>query len=541
MSPRSQRIRLGVFVVLAAVLFATLVLLFGSLPTFFERTTTYTIRFTEAPGLAPGAPVRRSGVRIGEVRRISLDEDRGIVRVQVAIRSPYTIRKNEQPTIVAGLLGSDASIDFLPKPVEPGEPVDRDPVEPGAELVGVRAATVGTVLRGAADVVPTTQETLNEIRKSVQRLEKLGARIEKSVPLADETLRAYRDLARRAQAAIPEFEKTNEQAQDFIRSARAVLPEVERTAEQYRLLAQDVRSNIPEVMKTVREIQELAVGLRNALPSVERAADEFRELASDVRRMVPTVRNAVEDVAATARSATKLIEEFDVFWQRNRDTVQDILGNLNRFTGQASKLVTDENINKINATITNTRNASDQLPKISRDLADITEQGRTTVRRLNETLMRLEKPLEDFSKAMADAQRVLADMGRITGPFSGRSEQISRNLDEITTKLNATLGDVRALMAAIDRADGSLKRFLTDPSLYNNIDAAVLTVLRSIPRIDRILKDFETFADKLARHPELLGVGGAVRPSTGLKDPPTPPIGSQPQTPVIHTPHSPKR
>ena len=35
--------------------------------------------------------------------------------------------------------------------------------------------------------------------------------------------------------------------------------------------------------------------------------------------------------------------------------------------------------------------------------------------------------------------------------------------------------------------------------------------------------DFETFADKLARHPEALGIGGVVRPGTGLKDPPTPP------------------
>jgi hypothetical protein len=32
----------------------------------------------------------------------------------------------------------------------------------------------------------------------------------------------------------------------------------------------------------------------------------------------------------------------------------------------------------------------------------------------------------------------------------------------------------------------------------------------------------ETFADKLARHPELLGVRGAIRPSEGLKQPPQP-------------------
>jgi phospholipid/cholesterol/gamma-HCH transport system substrate-binding protein len=31
----------------------------------------------------------------------------------------------------------------------------------------------------------------------------------------------------------------------------------------------------------------------------------------------------------------------------------------------------------------------------------------------------------------------------------------------------------------------------------------------------------EIFADKLARHPELIGIGGAIRPSSGLKESPS--------------------
>jgi hypothetical protein len=47
-------------------------------------------------------------------------------------------------------------------------------------------------------------------------------------------------------------------------------------------------------------------------------------------------------------------------------------------------------------------------------------------------------------------------------------------------------------------------------------------LVRIMPRLDRIMKDFETFADKLARHPEAIGLGGVVRPGSGLKDPPAP-------------------
>ena len=120
-----------------------------------------------------------------------------------------------------------------------------------------------------------------------------------------------------------------------------------------------------------------------------------------------------------------------------------------------------------------------------------------------------------------------------------RSGGFFRGFNDTNVKLNLILDDVRALLKAIDKADGSFKRFLTDPSLYNTVDATAATVMKLLPRVDRILKDFETFADKLARHPEAIGIGGVVKPGDGLKNPPTPPI--QPQGGIPVQVHSPKR
>lgn len=554
MSNRNLRVRLGLFVVLASVLFGSLIVMFNTLPGLFRRSSAYYVRFTDAPGLASGAPVRRSGVRIGEVRDITLDEKSGIVLVQLAIRSPYTIRKNEQPTLMTGLLGSDATIDLIPRPVEDGEPVDRAEVPPGAELVGVRAATVGTLLKGASEVVPSTQETLAEIRKSIQRIEKLAARVEKSVPLAEDTIRSYRDLARRAEASIPEFEKTNTQMQELIRTARGVIPDVQVTVEQYRQVAKSVDAAIPEILKTNKDIGELARGLNNALPTAEATLEEYRDLASDLRKMRPRIEGVLDDFGGTARAAQKLIEEFDVFWQKNRDPVTESIANLNKNLSQLLKLVSDDNLNKISSTITNVNTAAESFPQTSRNIRDISEQGKTTVRKVNDSLTKLERPLDDLSKVMGDiqkftvsAQSTLNDIQRITRPLGDRAPQISRNIDESLEKVNQTLGDVRALMRTIDKADGLLKKVLTDPSLYNNLDAAAVMVVKMIPRIDRILKDFEVFADKVARHPESLGVGGAVRPGSGLKNPPSPPINMQPHgpppgaVPILHTPFSPRK
>ena len=123
--------------------------MFGSLPAVFKRSNLYTIRFVDAPGVGPGTPVRRSGVRIGEVRDVLLDDERGIVRVRIAIDPRFSLRRNEQPTLTIGLLGTDASIDFVPVPTEEGQAVDRSALEPGSEMAGVRPANVNTLLNRA--------------------------------------------------------------------------------------------------------------------------------------------------------------------------------------------------------------------------------------------------------------------------------------------------------------------------------------------------------------------------------------------------------
>ena len=93
------------------------------------------------PGIGPGTPVRRSGVRIGQVTGLSLDDTTGQVRVQIAVEKPYTLHRDEVPTIVTGFLGGDANIDFLPKKPEPGQPTDRSPEPPGARFPAIATPT----------------------------------------------------------------------------------------------------------------------------------------------------------------------------------------------------------------------------------------------------------------------------------------------------------------------------------------------------------------------------------------------------------------
>ena len=458
MNDRTMRLGIGLFVLTAVVLLGALIVMFGSLPSYFKRSNTYTIRFVDAPGVAPGTPVRRSGVRIGEVQDVILDDERGIVRVRVAIDPRYKLRRNEQPTLNIGLLGSDVTIDFMPTPTEEGQPVDRTVLEPDSEIVGIRPVNVSTLLNRASEVAPTAQDTLNEIRRSLQRLERIS-------------------------------------------------PRIEQTLDEYRDLAKDIRRNIPELEKTNKEYQNLAKNANRIIPDLEQTNKEYQDLAKDVRKALPGAQRNLDDIGAAARNWSKLGERLNVWAQGNLENVTQAIENLNTALTRVANVLNEENQRNLSATLKNTNTASQRFNNITRNLDAILEDSRPLPKNLNTTLSKADAAMDDLRKTFA--------------PFTARSESTARNLDESIAKLNRMLTDFSGLTKVLDQ-DGTVQRLLKDPSLYNNLNDAACQLLRSVPRFDRILKDFETFADKLARHPELLGVRGAVRPSDGLKNPPQP-------------------
>jgi phospholipid/cholesterol/gamma-HCH transport system substrate-binding protein len=438
MTQRAKLLQIGLFVVAAILLLGTLILVFDSLPRLFKPAKLYTIRFDEATGVASGTPVRRFGVRIGEVRQVVIDEDRAIVRVVIGVEPQFTLRRNEQPTLTTAIIGSNTVIDFIPQQGTEGQPPDRSPLAPGAEIVGVRQASIGSLLGQASEVVPSTQEALNEMRKSLQRLERMS-------PLTEDTLKEYRDLAHQLNQAMPDLRQTN---------------------------------------------------------------TEIQKLARDVDRQIPAARQTIDDVGAAARTYQKLGERLDVWFQTNQDALTKAVNQLNTVLTQVSGVLSEANQRNLAEILKNTRQASERLDPTLRDIDETVKESQRTIQHLDRTL--------------TQTDQVLGDIQKMTRPFSQRSETISRNLDESLSRLNQTLGDINAMMRTIDSHDGTVQRLLMDPSLYANINAAACQLALAMKRVDQMLKDLNVFADKLARHPELLGVRGAIRPDSGLKDPPKP-------------------
>src|SRR3954464_10386416 len=114
MNDQAIRFRLGIFVLAALLIMGILVTLFGGMPTIFKHTNPYIIVFPNASGIAVGSPVRKSGVKIGEVSNVKLDDLNGKVNVGIEVDKDFTLRKSDQATLMSALLGGDAFIAFFP-------------------------------------------------------------------------------------------------------------------------------------------------------------------------------------------------------------------------------------------------------------------------------------------------------------------------------------------------------------------------------------------------------------------------------------------
>ena len=116
MNERVMQFRIGMFVIVAGLVLTMLLVWFGESPTLFRGHRYVVVHYDEAPGVAEGIPVRKSGIRVGQVAAIAFDDRPNQpdgVLVTLSLEPKYQIREGTIPRITRSLIG-DASIDLLP-------------------------------------------------------------------------------------------------------------------------------------------------------------------------------------------------------------------------------------------------------------------------------------------------------------------------------------------------------------------------------------------------------------------------------------------
>lgn len=450
MADSRLRLRLGVFVAAALTALAGLVILFGGTPGVFSSKAKYVVIYPEAPGVAVGTPVRKSGVRIGEVTALDLDENTGHVRASIAVDKKHLPRTGEDATISRGILNGDTSIDFLPRldPDNPQAVLPRgEPIPPGSEIKGIAPVTARSLIGQAQAVLPSAQESLGQIVGTARRLEQAVPKIEKA---ADE----FAGLARSGRDLVPELRQTNARVQD--------------------LLGQ------PDPLRDPATVQAMLRELIELMKTIKPAAEEIRAL---IKQNGPELNRTLVSVRQAA------------------DSTNDVLNPDNR--------------KAVAATLKNLQAGSDDLTKTIRLVAILTDSA--------------DRTLKSMTARLDQSEKTFDNLNRITTPLAGNSDQIAKDVSELARNLNA-------LSAQLGGGQGgSFGKILSDPSLYHNLNDSAANAARVLARLEKVAQDLQVFSDKIARKPEVLGAGGVVRPSTGLKESPTAPLPPSAPLPIAPT------
>lgn len=196
MNERVMQFRIGMFVIVAGLVLTMMIVWFGESPSLFRDQEYLTVRFKEAPGVAEGIPVRKSGIRIGQVASIEFDDRVGHpdgVLVTLALQRKYKLRAGSVPRITRALIG-DVSINMQPGtetgPLRTHSTLSRPP---DSEIVqGEVAADPSKAIEAASEVITSVKGTLQSIDEAAKRLAVVSEKADK----LDEMLISWRDMAR---------------------------------------------------------------------------------------------------------------------------------------------------------------------------------------------------------------------------------------------------------------------------------------------------------------------------------------------------------
>ncbi|HLW65329.1 MAG TPA: MlaD family protein [Gemmataceae bacterium] len=292
-----------------------------------------------------------------------------------------------------------------------------------------------------------------------------------------------------------------------------LVPSAEQSLAEIRKSFEGIRDVTPKIKDAATEFAALSRSLRETLPEVRQTNDSIRNLSDTTRNFIPELSKSNDRIYMAAKNWSDAGERANVILQTNESKInrtiehfEELSDNLNRVAVNLHQIINDENQKKINLILNNTATASQRLDSVANNADQMLKDGSKAMKRVSESAEKADEAIDNLRKA--------------TKPLADRSESITRNAEETLAQLNRLILELRQFTAAGSRTDGSLGKLLNDPSLYNNLNDASIMLVRTMPRIDKLLNDLQVFADQIARHPEKLGIGGAVHPSSGVKESP---------------------
>lgn len=278
MATKAEKVRVGVFVVVAAALLALVIVVFGGLR-FWQKRHHYQIVFSgSVMGLEEGAYVFLNGIKVGRVDKLAVDrEDLRRVRVTIAVEAGTPIHADTKAMLqFAGITGL--------KVVDLREGTNASAVLPPGSTIAEGETILDKLEKEAKSLAEQSQQIMERATKIVDNL----------VALTEPTrFAAIDEILAQSRTAATHLASTtatiDAMAADNRAAVRASIAAVEGAATKASTLLDT------EVVALLGKAREVVTGLgtlvrsnegamRSAVFDLRQASRNFKELSREVRQ-----------------------------------------------------------------------------------------------------------------------------------------------------------------------------------------------------------------------------------------------------------------
>lgn len=245
------------------------------------------------------------------------------------------------------------------------------------------------------------------------------------------------------------------------------------------------RSNLPSLPKTPIEDGETIDGMM--------AEDPGRAIASLQQGLSQTMRS----VGGASRDMQMVLVRVDKLLEANEQRITKVIAQADDTLQILQKTLINSNEILGDAKVRNQfKQSMEQLPELLKDTRD-------TVKRMGDTIGSVEDNLHNLEG--------------LTKPLGERGDTLVRRIDSSTAKLDRLMDELLSFTKDLNNPEGSLGKLVHDPEFYQHLNRAAKNVDELTRQLKPILDDARVFTDKIARHPESLGVRGAIQRNQGIK------------------------
>jgi phospholipid/cholesterol/gamma-HCH transport system substrate-binding protein len=216
------------------------------------------------------------------------------------------------------------------------------------------------------------------------------------------------------------------------------------------------------------------------------------DMQGDMNEAIKALSSAGTEVTKLAGNINKILEDNDSQINRIIGETEEAITTFQTAMNNVNDVIGDE---KVRA---NFKEILDGMPKLLADSRDTITTIRTTVEGVDRNL----RNLEGF-----------------TGPLGEHGDEIVARVDRSVARLDELLGIMSDFGRKLNSGQGTLGKLMSDQELYNSLNAAARNIECVTRELKPIISDVRVFSDRIARHPEILGVRGAIEKSPGTKWP----------------------